>query len=54
MIGTILKAWRVHNKVSLRNAANSMGISHSTLHRVENDRPVDAETMLRLINWLFA
>ena len=38
--------------LSVRAAAADMDVSHTTLHRVLNDEPVDLKTVIALCNWL--
>ena len=38
--------------LSVRAAAVEMDVSHTTLHRVLNDEPVDLKTVIALCNWL--
>lgn len=53
MIGQLLKVWRVLNKLGVREAAIILKLSSSTISRIENGKPMDQETMVLLINWLF-
>ena len=53
MIGLLLKYWREKNQLGVREAARIIGVSHGTISRIERGYKVDAETMLKLINWLF-
>lgn len=39
-------------KLTLRAVAQQAGVSHSTLHRVEQGYAFDYETGMRVINWL--
>lgn len=52
MIGSVIRAWRVHCRVGIRDGAKAIGISHATLSRVENGKPTDGKTLLRLMAWL--
>jgi transcriptional regulator with XRE-family HTH domain len=51
-IGKILRKWRIVNELSIKDVAGSIGLAPSTLFKIENDAPVDAPTLMRLINWL--
>jgi transcriptional regulator with XRE-family HTH domain len=53
MIAEMLQLWRAKHGHTTRSLAKVIGISHSTLHRVERGQHMDAYTMLKLINWLF-
>jgi DNA-binding Xre family transcriptional regulator len=41
------------NCVSCRDLAKEIGTSKSTISRMANGERIDAETMLKVINWLF-
>lgn len=54
MIGRVLHAWRATAKLSLRQAAPIVGLSATTLSRIETGKEtLDGRTMLKLTNWLF-
>lgn len=53
MIGQLLKVWRLMNKLGVREAGIILKLSPSTISRIENGKPMDQETMVLLINWLF-
>lgn len=52
-IGQLILAWRKENNISVRKAEKIIGLSYSTLNRIENGGAVDGKTMLVLIKWLF-
>lgn len=52
-IGKLLKIQRTIDGTGVRDAAKVFGISPATYSRIENDKPIDAATQLKLINWLF-
>lgn len=53
MIGKLLRLWRAIENIGVREAAKELGVSPATLSRIENGKPMDAATMLKLIRWLF-
>ena len=53
MIGELIKAWRDKYRLGVRSAAKSIGVSAATISRIERGKQIDAETMLKLVNWLF-
>jgi transcriptional regulator with XRE-family HTH domain len=53
MLSELLLLYRSVHRLSLRELAAEIGVSHGTLHRVENGKPIEGETMLKLMNWLF-
>lgn len=51
-IGPILRRWRINENISQRELARRIGISHSTLCRLEAGENVDGETLAAVICWL--
>ena len=54
MIGEVIKGWRQRHYVGQREVAKLIGISTSTLCRIEQGKQVDQAGMMKLMNWLFA
>lgn len=54
-IGEVLRAWRCHNELTLKEAAERIGVSLPTLSHIELDRweYVKGPTMWTLISFLF-
>lgn len=52
MLGVVLRAWRESQRMGIREAAKTIGISHATLSRIENGKPTDGATLWRLMCWL--
>lgn len=53
VLGEVLLAWRESKHYNIRGAADFMGISASTLSRIENGEVTpDAGTLLSILNWL--
>jgi transcriptional regulator with XRE-family HTH domain len=51
-LGEVINCWRTIRRMGVREAAKIIGISHSTLSRVENGKPADGKTVVRLLDWL--
>lgn len=47
----LLKAWRHHQELSIREAAARIGIPASTLARLERDQSMSAETLAAVMSW---
>lgn len=47
------KAWREANKLSYRDAAKIVGVSHSVLYRFEAHHEISGQNLARIIAWLF-
>jgi transcriptional regulator with XRE-family HTH domain len=52
-IGQLLYNWRFFAKLNVRDAAKLIGISPSSLSRIERGYFPDGPIMLTLMNWLF-
>jgi len=52
-IGKILRDWRTSNQVGIRTIAKEIGVGHATLSRIERGKPVDGQTLMKLIRYLF-
>ena len=52
MLRVLLEGELNRRHLSVRAAAEQVGVAHTTLHRVINDEPIDLDTMVKLCNWL--
>lgn len=52
-IGYLIKLHRFTHEQGIREAAKLLGVSPATLSRIENNKPIDAATQLKLINYFF-
>jgi DNA-binding XRE family transcriptional regulator len=50
-IASLLKAWRHHHQLSIRGAAERLGIPPSTLARIEKDGTMSSETLAVILRW---
>lgn len=48
----LIRAWRHHEEISIREAAGRIGIKPATLVRVESGRAVSGETVTAILNWM--
>lgn len=51
-IGVVLHQWRMVERVGLRAVAREMGLSTSTLSRIERGESMDAAALIKILNWL--
>jgi transcriptional regulator with XRE-family HTH domain len=51
-IGEVLRKWRRHSDLGVREAAKQIGLSVATLSRVERGAAMDAATLAKIICWL--
>ncbi|CAB4176817.1 HTH_XRE domain containing protein [uncultured Caudovirales phage] len=52
-IGEVIKDHRWRQRYSIREMADTIGISKATLSRVENGKNFDGQTMAKLLRFLF-
>ena len=53
-LGRVLAGYRNAVPLSVRDLAAQIGISHSTLSRIERGMPCDSGTLSKILLWLFA
>ena len=54
-LGDVMKKWRLMSQLEQRGAARLIGISASTLCRLEKgDVKPDAETFMKILRWLIS
>lgn len=53
LIGEVIRCYREAHGIGLRDCASSIGISHSTLSRIERGLDYDSKTLLMVQRWLF-
>lgn len=51
-LGEMFRLYRTVRGLSLRDIAPDIGIGHATLMRIETGQAFDAETLLKLWNWM--
>jgi transcriptional regulator with XRE-family HTH domain len=51
-LASLLKAWRHHHHMSVREAAERLGIPPSTYQRVEKGRVASGETFAHIVRWM--
>lgn len=51
-LGAVISDWRWANRIGIREAAKTIGISTATLSRLENGNNCDANTLAKIILWL--
>ncbi|WP_348265279.1 helix-turn-helix transcriptional regulator [Telmatobacter sp. DSM 110680] len=52
MVSELLRAWRHHEEMSVRDAADRIGIPWSTYARVEKGYPMSGETWTAILLWM--
>lgn len=50
-IGELVKAWRWRDEISVREAAEQIGISHATLSRIERGKAMTDEHLAIILRW---
>jgi len=51
-LGAMLRCFMAMERWSMRKLAPEIGISAATLHRVCSGYALDADTMLKVLNWM--
>lgn len=51
-LGIVLRKWRTMEERQMRDVAKEIGVSASTLCRLEAGKDTDAQTLMRILNWL--
>lgn len=53
-LGATLRCFMAMERWSMRKLAPEIGISPATLHRLCSGYAMDADTMLKVINWMWS
>jgi len=53
-LGPVIATYRWHRRVGVRDLAKEIGISAATLNRFERDGNCDADTLTKILAWLFS
>jgi transcriptional regulator with XRE-family HTH domain len=51
-LASLLKAWRHRHEMSVREAAERLGIPSSTYAGIENGRAMSGETLAHIVRWM--
>jgi transcriptional regulator with XRE-family HTH domain len=51
-VGDVLRGWRLHREIGLRELAKALGLSPSTLSRLETGEDVSAQNFAKVLRWL--
>lgn len=51
-LGAVLRCYRLLNQLDLRTVGRQIGVSAATLMRIEAGRATDADTLLKILNWM--
>lgn len=52
-LGQVIRKYRVTSELSLRHVGKEIGIGAATLMRFEQGRDADAQTLAKILAWLF-
>lgn len=53
-LGSLIADYRYANRLGVREVAKEIGTSPATLNRIERGENFDADTMAKIMLWLFA
>lgn len=51
-LGAVLRCYRLLKELDLRTLGKEIGISAPTLMRIEAGRATDADTLMKILNWM--
>jgi len=51
-LGEVLRKWRRAADIGIREAAEQVGISASTMSRIERGEAMDGKTLAKVLMWL--
>ena len=51
-LGTMLRCYMAMERYSMRKLAPDIGVSAATLHRICSGYAMDADTLLKVVNWM--
>jgi transcriptional regulator with XRE-family HTH domain len=51
-LGQLILNWRIMERWSLRDAAKEIGVSYTTLSRVERGEAMDGVTLAAILKWI--
>jgi predicted DNA-binding protein (UPF0251 family) len=53
-VAEAVRSWRLLEKLTVRDAAERIGIDRSVLHRLESGHPVSASNLAAVVRWLLS
>lgn len=53
-LGNVIRKWRTSSDLTTAQVASEIGISISTLNRVEHCEPMDGKTLATILRWLIS
>jgi transcriptional regulator with XRE-family HTH domain len=51
-VGAVIRGWRERERYGIREASKMIGVSASTLSRVENGKAMRGKELIKLWDWL--
>lgn len=51
-LGRLLKCYRIHEEITIRDLAKEIGIGTATLYRLEQGKDVDGKATFKILIWL--
>jgi transcriptional regulator with XRE-family HTH domain len=51
-LGEIIRKYRLHQELTIRELAKDIGVGTATLHRIENGENMDGDTLSKIVIWM--
>lgn len=51
-LGAVLRSYRLLREMDLRTLGAEIGVSAPTILRIERGRAIDADTLMKVLNWM--
>lgn len=51
-LGAVIRCYRLLKEMDLRTLGKEIGVSAPTLLRIEQGRAIDADTLMKILNWM--
>jgi len=53
-LGEVLRAWRLHKELGVRDAAKLIGLTSATYSRIERGESMDGVSLAAVLGWLMS
>ena len=53
-LAAVLRSWREKKELSVRDAANVIGLKPMTLNRIERGKAMDGQSLGKILRWMLS